>query len=269
MESRGSVAAYESFPSVRSSKYQKLQSTNEYSVRIWDVKDSFHFPLKRSSLFSPRHGQAYHPRLWQSQNQSGKFSGMSMFTEGLSHQSLLFSPKKQRWQSVDVSYPYPALPFVSTADQASLSCPGVTASPSEREKKRTSLGRPTGSSTQEPTPINSSIASSSTEEKMAFFDNGMQENKSELYAGKRTRQDEEALRSKIKCSLAKRDESYWERRKKNNLSAKRSRDARRLREQQTQGRVTLLEEENMCIRAKINALENENRRLRRIISGHG
>ena len=65
-----------------------------------------------------------------------------------------------------------------------------------------------------------------------------------------------------------REEGYWERRKKNNVSANRSRDARRLREHQTQRRVTFLEEENMRIRAKKNALEDENHRLRKIISGH-
>ena len=65
-----------------------------------------------------------------------------------------------------------------------------------------------------------------------------------------------------------REEGYWERRKKNNGSANRSRDTRRLREHQTQRMVTFLEKEYLGIRAKMNALEDENHRLRRIISGH-
>ena len=65
-----------------------------------------------------------------------------------------------------------------------------------------------------------------------------------------------------------REEGYWERRKKNNGSANRSRDTRGLREHQTQRGVTFLEEENLLTRAKKDALEDENHRLRRIISGH-
>ena len=76
------------------------------------------------------------------------------------------------------------------------------------------------------------------------------------------------VQSEDKSSLAMREEGYWERRKKNNGSANRSRDTRRLREHQTQSMVTFLEKENLCIRAKMNALEDENHRLRRIISGH-
>ena len=90
MESRGSVTARESFPSV-SLQYQKLLTSNEYSVRVWNVNDPFAFPFKRSSLFPPRHGQTYHPGMWRSQTQFDKFARMSMFSEGLSRQSPLFS----------------------------------------------------------------------------------------------------------------------------------------------------------------------------------
>ena len=65
-----------------------------------------------------------------------------------------------------------------------------------------------------------------------------------------------------------REEGNWERRRKKNVSANSSRDARRLREHQMQRGVTFLEEENLRTRAKKNALEDENHRLRRIISRH-
>ena len=263
MESRGSVTARESFPSV-SLEYQKLLTSNEYSVRVWDVNEPFAFPFKRSRLFPPRHGQTYYPGMWRSQTQFDKFARMSMFSEGLSRQSPLFSPKQQRWQSVDVKYPYLTSPFVSTAGQISLYSKNVTAPASKLDKKEDSSGSPS-SSAQEPPPINNGTENISTE-KSIFLNNGMEEKKMELYTGKTTRQDEEGVQSEDKFSLAMKEEGYWKRRRKNNLSAKRSRDARRLREQQTQKRATFFEEENLRIRAKINALENENHRLRRLIS---
>ena len=253
MESRGSVTARESFPSV-SLQYQKLLTSNEYSVRVWDVNDPFAFPFKRSSLFPPRHGQTYHPGMWRSQTQFDKFARMSMFSEGLSRQSPLFSPKQQRRQSVDVKYPY----------LTSLYSTNVTAPASKLDKKEDSSGSPSPSA-QEPPPINNETANISTE-KSVFLNNGMEEKKMELCTGKTTRQDEEGVQSEDKFILAMREEGYWERRRKNNLSAKRSRDARRLREKQTQKRATFFEEENLRIRAKINALEDENHRLRRLIS---
>lgn len=80
--------------------------------------------------------------------------------------------------------------------------------------------------------------------------------------------NEAAIKSNVNVSSAKRSKVYWERRKRNNLSAKRSRDARRLRELHAQRRVAFLEEENMRIRTELKVLEDENHRLRRVRSGH-
>uniref|UniRef100_A0A1B6EYD3 BZIP domain-containing protein n=1 Tax=Cuerna arida TaxID=1464854 RepID=A0A1B6EYD3_9HEMI len=58
------------------------------------------------------------------------------------------------------------------------------------------------------------------------------------------------------------DDKYWARRRKNNMAAKRSRDARRMKENQIAQRASFLEKENMGLRQEIERLRNENIMLR-------
>ncbi|XP_041352827.1 G-box-binding factor 2-like [Gigantopelta aegis] len=58
------------------------------------------------------------------------------------------------------------------------------------------------------------------------------------------------------------DEAYWERRRKNNEAAKRSRDARRAKEDEIAIRAALLEQENLKLRVEVAALKSETARLR-------
>lgn len=58
------------------------------------------------------------------------------------------------------------------------------------------------------------------------------------------------------------DEAYWERRRKNNDAAKRSRDARRAKEDEIALRAALLEQENLKLRVEVAALKTETARLR-------
>lgn len=58
------------------------------------------------------------------------------------------------------------------------------------------------------------------------------------------------------------DEAYWERRRKNNEAAKRSRDARRAKEDEIAIRAAFLEQENIKLRVEITALKNEMSKLR-------
>ena len=60
-------------------------------------------------------------------------------------------------------------------------------------------------------------------------------------------------------------ESYWERRKKNNASAKKSRDARKTRELQTQIKAAFLERENLRIHAQLMIVQQENACLKRVL----
>lgn len=61
------------------------------------------------------------------------------------------------------------------------------------------------------------------------------------------------------------DEAYWERRRKNNDAAKRSRDARRAKEDQIAIRAALLEQENLKLRVEVAALKTETAKLRCMI----
>ncbi|CAI9574311.1 unnamed protein product [Staurois parvus] len=62
------------------------------------------------------------------------------------------------------------------------------------------------------------------------------------------------------------DEKYWNRRKKNNVAAKRSRDARRLKENQITVRAAFLEKENTALRTEVAELRRELGKCRNIIS---
>ncbi|XP_073448734.1 thyrotroph embryonic factor isoform X4 [Aquarana catesbeiana] len=62
------------------------------------------------------------------------------------------------------------------------------------------------------------------------------------------------------------DDKYWNRRKKNNVAAKRSRDARRLKENQITVRAAFLEKENTALRTEVAELRKELGKCRNIIS---
>jgi len=58
------------------------------------------------------------------------------------------------------------------------------------------------------------------------------------------------------------DEKYWARRRKNNLAAKRSRDARRMKENQIALRADYLERESDQLRKQMEDLKRENQKLK-------
>lgn len=62
------------------------------------------------------------------------------------------------------------------------------------------------------------------------------------------------------------DEKYWTRRYKNNEAAKRSRDARRLKENQISVRAAFLERENAALRQEVAEIRKELGRCRTILS---
>ncbi|KAK9874972.1 hypothetical protein WA026_005788 [Henosepilachna vigintioctopunctata] len=61
------------------------------------------------------------------------------------------------------------------------------------------------------------------------------------------------------------DEKYFERRKRNNQAAKKSRDARKMREDQVVLRASILEHENAILRAQVLTLREESSSLRRLL----
>lgn len=54
------------------------------------------------------------------------------------------------------------------------------------------------------------------------------------------------------------DNKYWARRRKNNMAAKRSRDARRVKENQIAMRACYLEKENQALKSEIERIQKEN-----------
>uniref|UniRef100_A0A3B4XXZ8 TEF transcription factor, PAR bZIP family member b n=1 Tax=Seriola lalandi dorsalis TaxID=1841481 RepID=A0A3B4XXZ8_SERLL len=62
------------------------------------------------------------------------------------------------------------------------------------------------------------------------------------------------------------DDKYWSRRKKNNLAAKRSRDARRLKENQITVRASFLERENAALRQQVAELRKDCGRCKNVLA---
>lgn len=62
------------------------------------------------------------------------------------------------------------------------------------------------------------------------------------------------------------DDRYWARRKKNNHAAKRSRDARRIKENQIAMRAAYLEKENATLREELEKLRHDNARMKHKLS---
>ncbi|GJQ77473.1 putative basic region leucin zipper [Trypoxylus dichotomus] len=61
------------------------------------------------------------------------------------------------------------------------------------------------------------------------------------------------------------DPTYWEKRRKNNEAAKRSRDARRAKEDEIAIRCAFLEQENLKLRCEVASLRNESERLKNML----
>ena len=61
---------------------------------------------------------------------------------------------------------------------------------------------------------------------------------------------------------SEKDELYWEKRKKNNEAAKKSRDAKRVKEIRIQKKAIFLEEENKRLRFELSILKEENEKLK-------
>lgn len=57
------------------------------------------------------------------------------------------------------------------------------------------------------------------------------------------------------------DERYWEKREKNNVAARRSREARRLKENQIALRTAYLEKENATLKRELEEAKAENLKL--------
>ncbi|XP_070552669.1 thyrotroph embryonic factor-like [Ptychodera flava] len=64
------------------------------------------------------------------------------------------------------------------------------------------------------------------------------------------------------------DDKYWERRKKNNIAAKRSRDARRVKENQIAIKASFLSKENVALKSEVTGLKKEVISLKKVIANY-
>ncbi|XP_062475885.1 D site-binding protein-like, partial [Pezoporus occidentalis] len=71
---------------------------------------------------------------------------------------------------------------------------------------------------------------------------------------------------KVHVPEEQKDERYWSRRSRNNAAAKRSRDARRLKENQISVRAAFLERENAALRQDVAAARRELARFRGLLA---
>lgn len=62
------------------------------------------------------------------------------------------------------------------------------------------------------------------------------------------------------------DEKYWMRRTKNNIAAQRSREARRIKENQIALRAAFLEKENNALKDEVKMIKEENTKLLKKLS---
>ncbi|ROL41307.1 Transcription factor VBP [Anabarilius grahami] len=96
----------------------------------------------------------------------------------------------------------------------------------------------------------------------------------ELFNPRKHRFSEDELKPQPMIKKAKKvyvpedakDDKYWSRRKKNNVAAKRSRDARRLKENQIAVRASFLERENAALRQEVAELRKDFGRCKKIMS---
>ncbi|XP_044038484.1 TEF transcription factor, PAR bZIP family member b isoform X3 [Siniperca chuatsi] len=96
----------------------------------------------------------------------------------------------------------------------------------------------------------------------------------ELFNPRKHKFSEEELKPQPMIKKAKKvfvpdeqkDEKYWSRRKKNNVAAKRSRDARRLKENQITVRASFLERENTALRQQVAEMRKDCGRCKNILA---
>ena len=78
-------------------------------------------------------------------------------------------------------------------------------------------------------------------------------------SARRPRSEKKAIPEDLK------DEKYYERRKRNNTAAKKSRDARKAREDEIAIRASMLEKDNAILRAQVATLREEANSLRNLL----
>lgn len=287
MENHG-PDAHDIFPSGSVQQFS-LASTNGFPRCVFNAASSRFRDVspERTKSCPPRYGHYLsarmatlqpHFRRYDSENQLEKSSTLNM-------SSLFETARPCEWQFpappfFGANYPSPELSFVSTGNRrelktAPLIFPAVTmVTPmaDRSEESEVSFKKPEGLSAEEETQASTGDTAAqmpaspdAKERELVYASNELE---SEPHTAQPAQDDQapDPMDATIPVNSTNKVESYWERRRRNNMSAKKSRDARKFREVQTQRRVAYLEDENFRIRAELRALQEENILLKRVLS---
>lgn len=181
-------------------------------------------------------------------------------------------PPKPNIQNANLPLNFPFPPVASFMDnslqrfgpQNPLSLPGLNSSPSTREPIN-ELAKITMSSHHKYNEFRENMLQNITNTKGSKKENIGLDNS--LYSSPSTPTHNRSLSSRPPMTSTPtteeynikegKDEAYWERRRKNNEAAKRSRDSRRAKENEIACRATFLEQENMDLKMELVRLRAE------------
>lgn len=194
-------------------------------------------------------------------------------------QPMVYTPHSPQYfttpVSMSVSAAYPGQTHLSSDDDMSSSPPMPTAGPlvSSTYLIGTRTGKPTRPFKAYPKdPLALSTAPSvilgqdSTEEYIEFRQRMLSQ--LELVSGRNNANMKRSISPQMPSSTGEMDDktaAYWERRRKNNEAAKRSRDARRAKEDEIAIRAAFLEQENIKLKYELASLRNETAKLRCLV----
>ncbi|KAJ7389402.1 hypothetical protein OS493_031933 [Desmophyllum pertusum] len=267
-----------------------LASTNGFPRCVFNAASSRFRDVspERTKSCPPRYGHYLsarmatlqpHFRRYDSENQLEKSSTLNM-------SSLFETARPCEWQFpappfFGANYPSSELSFVSTGNRRELKTAPfpavtmVTPMADRSEESEVSFKKPEGLSAEEETQASTGDtaaqmpASTDAKERELVYASNELESEPHTAQPAQDNQAPDPMDATIPVNSTNKVESYWERRRRNNMSAKKSRDARKFREVQTQRRVAYLEDENFRIRAELRALQEENILLKRERPGTG
>ena len=169
-------------------------------------------------------------------------------------------------------YPCPTMSFISRRylhDFKSSSSPCADPKATRLEQPDIFLGKPKGLSGEGTRTTIGLSANTQLVRGRLSTDNEPLSNLPEPKPEQRPQGQRQALKSvTMALDPAKKGPEYWERRRRNNQSARKFRDARKIREIQMQRKLVYIEGENVRLRREIYASQVENFRLKEILSAN-
>ena len=169
-------------------------------------------------------------------------------------------------------YPCPTMSFISRRylhDFKSSSSPCADPKATRLKQPDIFLGKPKGLSGEGTRTTIGLSANTQLVRGRLSTDNEPLSNLPEPKPEQRPQGQRQALKSvTMALDPAKKGPEYWERRRRNNQSARKFRDARKIREIQMQRKLVYIEGENVRLRREIYASQVENFRLKEILSAN-